>query len=68
MKMLKLMLFAATSLFLLPVSASAGLIGDLLDPILGGSDPGVAPVPEPSGALLMGLGLLVAQVARRRSR
>jgi PEP-CTERM motif len=66
MKSLKLLLLAAPLFLFSPVPASAGLICTVLDPILGCQDGIAAPVPEPSGALVMGLGLMIAAVARRR--
>jgi hypothetical protein len=57
-------LLLAMPLLLLPIASSAGLldgIGDLLD------DTTTAPsVPEPSGALVMGVALVTVVAAKRR--
>ena len=48
-----------------PLSASAGLFDFLLDDTTPVGDSTVPAVPEPSGAILMGLGLTIAAVLRR---
>jgi hypothetical protein len=59
------MLSAAVLPLLIPAASSAGLL-DILDPVL--NPPTVAPVPEPSGALIMGAALLVLAAARRQRK
>jgi hypothetical protein len=66
MKLVKMLTLSAV-LFLAPIAASAGLIGSLLDPILDPSGPAPA-VPEPSGALVMGVALGTVALATRRKR
>jgi len=69
MKMVKKSLLAVASFLLVPIAASAGLLDSILGPVLPGGDAPAAPVPEPSGALLMGLALTaVTLAARRRNR
>ncbi len=66
MKLTKTLLFSAL-LFLVPTAALADLclLGILL---CGGGTPPPAPVPEPSGALLMGVALTVAGLVSRRRK
>ena len=68
MQSLKSLLFAAVLPLLVPTSSSAGLLGDLLDPIIGDPNGAVAPIPEPSGALVMGAALATAALVARRRR
>ena len=69
MQSFKLLVFAAVSPLLVPTASSAGLIGDLLDPILNPSGGTVAPIPEPSGALVMSVALVtVAAFVRFRRK
>jgi hypothetical protein len=68
MKSIQSLLLAAVLPLLVPAPSSAGLIGSLLDPILSGGDGSVAPVPEPSGAIVMGAALLTLGVVRRMRR
>ena len=66
-KLVKALMLSAI-LFLAPTVASADLIGDLLAGSSSGSAPTPA-VPEPSGALVMGVALAtVSLVVRRRRR
>jgi hypothetical protein len=62
MKTLKLFSVAAVSLLLVPAASFAGLL-DILP--IGGGDGSPAPVPEPSGALIMGAALLAVSVTRK---
>jgi hypothetical protein len=61
-------LMLSAALFLIPVVSSAGLLGDIIGGITGGDDVAPAPVPEPSGALLMGLALVTVAIVGRRIR
>ena len=69
-KIVKLkMLLSFAVLLLTPTIAMAGLLGEILDPILNPGGGGtVAPIPEPSGALIMGFALVTVALASRRSR
>jgi hypothetical protein len=58
-------LLLAMPLLLLPIASSAGLIGGILGDF---DDTTVPSVPEPSGALVMGVALATVVVAQRRLR
>ena len=73
MKTIK-MLLLATPLLLIPISSSAGLLSSFFSIFRVGTttdfadDTNPAPVPEPSGALVMGVALATVLVAQRRLR
>lgn len=71
MKWVKMMLLSVV-LSLAPAAAFAGLISDLLGRLTGGTtfdQTRVPAVPEPSGAIVMGVALItVALVARARGK
>ena len=65
MKTMKLVMSAAALLLLVPAASSA-VLGDVLCGLLPCSGtPPAAPVPEPSGALIMGAAMLVLAAVRR---
>jgi hypothetical protein len=63
MKKLKLLFFVAVLTVLVPVASSA-LLGDVVCGLLGCPE-NPPPVPEPSGALIMGAALLTLAVVRK---
>ena len=67
--MKKSLLLVAMLLLIAPLSASAGILGKIFDDIitLPPHDDVTPSVPEPSGALLMGLGLVIAAAVKRRN-
>ena len=65
MKLVRMLMLSAV-LFLLPIAASAGLICEILN-TCGGETPPPS-VPEPSGALVMGIALITVALAGRRQR
>ncbi len=75
MKQVKLLMLAA-ALLLAPMTASAGLVGEIIGRLdLSGDfiaddfdDDFTRPVPEPSGALVMGVALATVALAKRRQR
>ena len=66
MKLIKTLLLA-TFLFLTPTLALAGEIGDSVGDDVIVDDFG-SPIPEPSGALVMGVALVTVSLALRRRR
>lgn len=72
MKLVKVLILSAV-LFLAPAAAFADLIGGLIDEVgdvigdFDDTDPAPA-VPEPSGALVMGVALGTVALATRRKR
>jgi hypothetical protein len=62
------MLLSLAVLMLIPTIAMAGLLGEILDPILNPGGGTVAPIPEPSGALIMAVALGTVALVKRRSR
>jgi len=64
MKLVRMLMLSAV-LFLLPMAASAGLICEILNTC--GETPPPS-VPEPSGALVMGIALVTVALAGRRQR
>ena len=65
MKFMKTLLLAMP-LLLLPIASSAGLIGGIIGDVF--DDTTVPSVPEPSGALVMGVALVTVVAAQRRLR
>ena len=64
MKLVRMLMLSAV-LFLLPIAASAGLICEILQTCPETPPPSV---PEPSGALVMGIALVTVALAGRRQR
>ena len=64
MKLVRMLMLSAV-LFLLPIAASAGLVCEILNTC---SETPPPSVPEPSGALVMGIALVTVALAGRRQR